>query len=283
MVTYKRCSEVDINSVYEAFQIGFSDYIIKINMSKDDFITRFLGPEGNCLEHSFVALDENKAVGVILGGIKVYEGIKTIRCGTLGIHPEYRGKGISNRLFELHKEEGIKNECKQLFLEVIVGNDRAVNFYKKLGYEKIYDLSYYSFDDTSKLKKYDITNVHIRKIDLSEFEKVIDKAKDIHINWQNDMDYVKKCDNTFYYGSYYGDELVGSLCISSNGKLSFLWIKSEFRGKGIATSLLNKACEELAISKIAVAFPNNNLLQGFLKHMNFKKDNINQYEMYLTL
>jgi len=53
MVTYKRCSEVDINSVYEAFQIGFSDYIIKINMSKDDFITRFLGPEGNCLEHSF--------------------------------------------------------------------------------------------------------------------------------------------------------------------------------------------------------------------------------------
>ncbi len=97
------------------------------------------------------------------------------------------------------------------------------------------------------------------------------------------MDYVKKCDNTFYYGSYYGDELVGSLCISSNGKLSFLWIKSEFRGKGIATSLLNKACEELAISKVAVAFPNNNLLQGFLKHMNFKKDNINQYEMYLTL
>ncbi|HDR7489227.1 TPA: GNAT family N-acetyltransferase, partial [Bacillus pacificus] len=141
MIQYKRCSEVNIDLVYGAFRDGFSDYIIKMEVSKEDFIKRFFGAEGNSLEHSFLALDGDKPVGVILSGIKVYESIKTMRCGTLAVHPNYRGIGVSQKLFELHKEEAIQNECKQLFLEVIVGNDRAIRFYNKLGYEKVYDLS----------------------------------------------------------------------------------------------------------------------------------------------
>ncbi|HDR3982008.1 TPA: GNAT family N-acetyltransferase, partial [Bacillus anthracis] len=83
MIQYKRCSEINIDLVYEAFRDGFSDYIIKMEVSKGDFIKRFFGLEGNSLEHSFLALDGDKPVGVILGGIKDYENIKTMRCGTL--------------------------------------------------------------------------------------------------------------------------------------------------------------------------------------------------------
>ncbi|PGZ06934.1 GNAT family N-acetyltransferase, partial [Bacillus cereus] len=151
MIQYKRCSEVSIDLVYKAFKDGFSDYIIKMEVSKEDFIKRFFGAEGNSLEHSFLALDGEKSVGLILGGIKVYETINTMRCGTLAVHPEYRGIGVSQKLFELHKEEAIQNGCKQLFLEVIVGNDRAINFYNKLGYEKVYDLSYYNLNDFTKI------------------------------------------------------------------------------------------------------------------------------------
>lgn len=79
MIQYKRCSEVSIDLVYKAFKDGFSDYIIKLEVSKEDFIKRFFGPEGNSLEHSFLALDGDECVGVILGGIKVYESIKTMR------------------------------------------------------------------------------------------------------------------------------------------------------------------------------------------------------------
>lgn len=137
MVHYKTCTEADIDWMYEAFQVGFSDYIIKMDISKEDFIKRFLGIEGNRLEHSFIALNEHEPIGIIMGGIKDYEGIKTMRCGTLAIHPDFRGKGVSHKLFELHKEEAIQNGCQQLFLEVIVGNDRVIQFYNKLGYEKI--------------------------------------------------------------------------------------------------------------------------------------------------
>lgn len=46
MIQYKKCSEVSIDLVYKAFKDGFSDYIIKLEVSKEDFIKRFLGQKG---------------------------------------------------------------------------------------------------------------------------------------------------------------------------------------------------------------------------------------------
>ncbi|HDR8441838.1 TPA: GNAT family N-acetyltransferase, partial [Bacillus cereus] len=203
MIQYKRCSEVNIDLVYEAFKDGFSDYIIKMEVSKEDFIKRFFGAEGNSLEHSFLSLDGDKPVGVILGGIKVYESIKTMRCGTLAIHPKYRGIGVSQKLFELHKEEALQNECKQLFLEVIVGNDRAIRFYNKLGYEKVYDLSYYNLKDMTKIIHKECKGIEVKQLDFPAFKVEIQKWLHVHINWQNDMDYIEKTNHTFY-GAYIG-------------------------------------------------------------------------------
>ncbi|MDE7546259.1 GNAT family N-acetyltransferase, partial [Bacillus cereus] len=187
MIQYKRCSEVNIDLVYEAFKDGFSDYIIKMEVSKEDFIKRFFGAEGNSLEHSFLSLEGDKPVGVILGGIKVYENIKTMRCGTLAVHPEFRGIGVSQKLFELHKEEALQNECKQLFLEVIVGNDRAIRFYNKLGYEKVYDLSYYNLKDMTKIMLKECKGIEVKQLEFVAFKVEIQKWLHFHINWQNDM------------------------------------------------------------------------------------------------
>ncbi|EJR54742.1 hypothetical protein IIM_01682 [Bacillus cereus VD107] len=282
MIQYKRCSEVSIDLVYEAFKDGFSDYIIKMDVSKEDFIKRFFGPEGNSLEHSFLALDDDKSVGVILGGIKIYESIKTMRCGTLAVHPNYRGVGISQKLFELHKEEAIQNECKQLFLEVIVGNDRAINFYNKLGYEKVYDLSYYSLNDFTIITNKDFKNIEIKQLKFQKFKVEIQKWLNFHINWQNDIDYIEKTNNT-YYSAYVDNDLKGTVCINEQGKISFIFVAKEYRNIGIATRLLQVAREELKLSSLSIGFPNNSSLQGYLKKCGFEKNSLAQYEMYHLL
>ncbi|NWK69735.1 GNAT family N-acetyltransferase [Bacillus paramycoides] len=282
MIQYKRCSEVSIDLVYEAFKDGFSDYIIKMDVSKEDFIKRFFGPEGNSLEHSFLALDDDKSVGVILGGIKIYESIKTMRCGTLAVHPNYRGVGISQKLFELHKEEAIQNECKQLFLEVIVGNDRAINFYNKLGYEKVYDLSYYSLNDFTIITNKDFKNIEIKQLKFQKFKVEIQKWLNFHINWQNDIDYIEKTNNT-YYSAYVDNDLKGTVCINEQGKISFIFVAKEYRNIGIATRLLQVAREELKLSSLSIGFPNNSSLQGYLKKCGFEKNALAQYEMYHLL
>ncbi|KAB2441445.1 GNAT family N-acetyltransferase [Bacillus luti] len=282
MIQYKRCNEVSIALVYEAFKDGFSDYIIKMEVSKEDFIKRFLGAEGNALEHSFLALDGDKSVGLILGGIKDYESIKTMRCGTLAVHPEYRGMGVSQHLFELHKEEAVQNGCKQLFLEVIVGNDRAINFYNKLGYEKVYDLSYYNLNDVTKLTNKDNKNVEVKKIEFQTFKLEIQKWLNVHINWQNDIDYIEKTNNT-YYGAYVDNDLKGTVCINEHGKISFIFVDKGYRNIGIATQLLQVANEKLKLASVSIGFPNNSLLEGFLKKNGFEKNALTQYEMYHLL
>lgn len=282
MIQYKRCSEVNIDLVYEAFKDGFSDYIIKMEVSKEDFIKRFFEPEGNSLEHSFLSLEGDKPVGVILGGIKVYENIKTMRCGTLAVHPEFRGIGVSQKLFELHKEEALQNECKQLFLEVIVGNDRAIRFYNKLGYEKVYDLSYYNLKDMTKIMLKECKGIEVKQLEFVAFKVEIQKWLHFHINWQNDMNYIEKTNHTFY-GAYIGNDLKGSICINEQGKISFIFIDKEYRNRGIGSKLLQVARDELNLESLLISFPNNSLLEGFVKKTGFEKNSLAQYEMYVFL
>lgn len=282
---YKNGLEASLDDIFEAFNVGFSDYIIKFTITKEEFMNRFFGPEGNSLEHTFIALDNKRPVGVILGGIKEFDGIKTLRCGALAVHPEYRGMGISQKLFELHKEDAIYNGCKQLFLEVIVGNDRAINFYKKQGYENIYNLSYYKIEDLSKIKEKVNDEILIKQIDFSEFEDFYHTIKGVHVNWQNDIDFIRKSNNSVYYGAYEYDNslLTGVLCINNFGKISFIWVENNYRCRGIASSMISFAVRQLDLSKLFISFPNNSLLEGFLKKIGFMRDKISQYEMFLPL
>ncbi|MDF2672995.1 MAG: N-acetyltransferase [Clostridiales bacterium] len=274
---------MNIEDVFEAFNQGFSDYIIKINMSKDLFVKRFFEVEGNSLEHSFIAYDDNKPIGVVLGGIKNYEGIKTSRCGTLAIVPDYRGKGVSQGLMELHRSEALKQECKQMFLEVIVGNDRAINFYNKLKYEKIYDLYYYTLNDVSRLKNQRKLNIIYRNINISQLKAVREKNCDVHLNWQNDMDYIEKSENQITLGAFINSKLVGVISGNKNSRISFIWVDNIWRNQGIGTSLVIRAAKELFLSKVTIGLPNNTSIQGFIKKLGFEKDKLSQYEMYYTL
>ncbi len=282
MIKYFKCSEVNENAIYEAFKIGFSDYIIQLEMPKDFFIKRFFGAEGNQLENSVIALDDDKPVGLNLGGIKNYEGVKTLRCGALCIHPDYRGTEVAKTLFKLHKEIAIENNCKQLFLEVIVGNDRAINFYKKNGYEKVYDIFYFSHSNPSEINAALQNDLRIEKVDMDVIKTLYPVIQDIHINWQNDFDYISQVEGQAHYGVFKGEKLVGGLVIHTKGKISFLWVSPELSHQGIAKALLNRAVKDLNITKLSINFPNNAKLLGFVKHLNFTRDQISQYEMYKT-
>lgn len=283
MISYKRCSEVKIDLIHDAFQIGFSDYIIKIQIPIELFKSRFFWTEGNSPHQSFIALDQNRPVGIVFGGIRNYEGIKTMRCGSLAVAPEYRGKGIGLKLMELHRSEAIKYGCKQLFLEVISGNDRAESFYKKLGYENIFNLVYYSFNRFKALDKTNNLGVNIKQADIKELKLVREKIKDIHINWQNDIEYIEKSKGQRTLAAYINEKIAGVISVNENTRINFLWVENGLRHNRIATNLIAKAAKELKLSKVTISFPNNASIQGFVNHIGFKREAVIQHEMYYTL
>ncbi|HOK42240.1 MAG TPA: GNAT family N-acetyltransferase [Thermoclostridium caenicola] len=283
MITFKRCTEANEDAIYQAFRTGFSDYILKIDMPMDLFLKHFLGPEGNSLEYSVIAFDGEKPIGLNLGGIREFDGLITLRCGALCVHPDYRGTGVSTRLFELHREIALENHCRQMYLEVIAGNDRAIRFYEKMGYEKVYDLVYYSHDNPAEIHGTLPSDLKVRRIGHEDLISLSEKIPDIHINWQNSFDYIRHIDGQIHYGVFRDARLVGALSMHPSGRINFLWVESGFRNRGIAKGLINHAAGELHPKKLAISFSGNAKLMGFVKRLNFKKDALSQHEMYMFL
>lgn len=283
MITYKLSSDVADNQIFEAFTQGFSDYFFPLTMKEEEFITHFFGPEGNEKEYSFIAFDEEKPIGIILGGIRIFDGLKTMRCGTLGLGPNYRGTGISKHLFELQKEVARKEGCQQLFLEVIRENYRAIAFYQKLGYAESTILKYYS----EQIEILPPLEVHppyqIEKINYEMIKGLRDSLICCHINWQNDTPYYENNTEDLYLAAYDEYRTIGMLAITPRGKINFLWVEPDYRMQGVGHLLISEASKQLLCEKISVCIPGNASLEGFFRKLGFHKEKIEQYEMYLSL
>ncbi len=295
------CMETDDRQIFEAFKLGFSDYSIKFDMEIEFFIERFFNLEGNQRAHSYVAFDEEKPIGVVLGGINHYDGLKTLRCGALAIAPDYRGKGVSQALMLEHETVAKTEECSQMMLEVLGDNHRGIHFYEKLGYLKTYILYYYALSRTTFLEKRESMSLIkqnqlksystysqpkiIKNDDLSEIKTYMN---DIHINWQNDFHYIEKLGNTFIYGIYQGSEhnprnLVSFVIINDQGKIYKVFTHPKHRGNSLGKSLLDHIFTEHRLEKLVYSTPGNSSIATFLHACGFKRESLYQYEMIKNL
>jgi len=284
MYRYINASETDRENVYKAFIKGFSDYMIRFEMNQEDFFSRFFGPDGNELDLSFVAFSGDEPVGVVLGGIRDFDGVKTMRCGALSIVPEHRGKGVSDRLLELHIETAKDRGCRQLFLEVIRGNDRAVAFYEKKGYEKIYDLHYYTLDKSDFSGNLSsVGYAELKEMSFADLHSLKEQFSDIHLNWQTDFQAMEKMNDIRYCGAYEGQLLKGVVAFRDTGKIYLIWVDRRSRKRHLGSLLMNKAIEMTDSPKMHISFSNHAGLSGFVKRCGFMKDELSQYEMYRLL
>lgn len=280
MYKFLKCSQVSDTEIFKAFNAGFIDYMIQVKMEEKDFISRFFGPEGNDRALSHIAYNaKHEPVGITLGGLKTNEALKTLRCGGMCVVPEERGKGLAYDLMKLHREEAERLGCEQLFLEVINGNDRAVSFYKKLGYEKIYDISYRSMeiDADFELDMKPDENLSIDRITFEELEELRNWDTS-HLPWQYSFDYFNKIE-TNCYGVKRNGSIIAGLA-SSGVKILYLWVHPEYRRKGIASHLVNRMISDNKPEKITMAYTNNNEIHTFANKLGMKLDNISQFEMY---
>ena len=280
MFQYKCCNEVAANDIYAAFSIGFSDYMIKLNSTQEEFEKRFFGPEGNQLQHSFIAYDGIEPVGLVLGGIRTFRGKRTLRCGTLCIAPEYRGKGISEELMRLHFQVGKEEKCDDYFLEVIKGNDRAVNFYHKLGYLPSGSLRYYQKAISEPLTSNRLQGVNVLETAFETFEALRDQNCDIQVNWQNEIDAFRGSERHRYFAAFDANQMMlGVLALSIGGKIEMIFVDRLHLRKGIGRRLIEEASEKLALEKLYACVPDLIGYEQFLTHLGFAKDPLEQYEM----
>ncbi len=283
MYRIMKCSEVSDLQIFKAFTDGFADYMIQIKMDEALFIDRFFGPEGNDRKLSYIAFREDKPVGVILGGVKIDENFKTLRCGGMAVIPTERGTGLAKRLIELHEKAGIEMGCRQLFLEVIDGNDRAIKFYKKSGYEKVYNLTYRLWKLEGKTPLIMDQNSLENRVEVMAFDDIhaLRKMDYSHLPWQGEFAYFKDLPCHFY-GIKDNDNVVAGI-VATSTRVFYLWVHPEKRQNGYAKALLNRIITDLKPEVLRITYSNNSEIHTFANHYKMANEPISQLEMYKWL
>ncbi|MGF6192925.1 GNAT family acetyltransferase [Serratia sp. 2723] len=72
-----------------------------------------------------------EVVGSVMGGYDGHRGSAYY----LGVHPDYRGRGIANALINRLEKKLIARGCPKIQLTVREDNDTVIEMYEKLGYE----------------------------------------------------------------------------------------------------------------------------------------------------
>ncbi len=70
-------------------------------------------------------------MGSVMGGYDGHRGSAYY----LGVHPDYRGRGIANALISRLEKKLIARGCPKIQLMVREDNDTVIEMYEKLGYE----------------------------------------------------------------------------------------------------------------------------------------------------
>lgn len=78
-----------------------------------------------------VAEVNGEVVGTIMGGYDGHRGSAYY----LGVHPEYRGRGIANALLNRLEKKLIARGCPKIQIMVREENDVVLGMYERLGYE----------------------------------------------------------------------------------------------------------------------------------------------------
>ncbi|ENA1728323.1 GNAT family acetyltransferase [Yersinia ruckeri] len=78
-----------------------------------------------------VAEVNGEVVGSVMGGYDGHRGAAYY----LGVHPDYRGRGIANALISRLEKKLIARGCPKLNIMVREDNDAVIGMYEKLDYE----------------------------------------------------------------------------------------------------------------------------------------------------
>ena len=77
-----------------------------------------------------VAEVNGEVVGTVMGGYDGHRG----SADYLGVHPEYRGRGIANALLNRLEKKLIARGCPKIQIMVREDNDVVLGMYERLGY-----------------------------------------------------------------------------------------------------------------------------------------------------
>lgn len=275
--TLENCSLEDI---VEVFNTAFSDYIISISLTQEQLANKILS-DGIRLPYSVGVFEECKLVGFILHALKEVEGRKIAYNAGTGIIPSKRRNGLSIDMYNFIFPILIKQQVKEIHLEVITTNERALNLYKKIGFEISREVVCVK------------GSIQVKQV-INEYKIAIVENYDWHLfqtfwditpTWQNAISAIENTKSTqLLIGAFDEANLIGYLVYNKLSKrIHQIAIHPNYRQKGIGHQLVSfikwHHSPEINILNIDLNSKESNKFCASISLTKF----ISQYEMKLNL
>ncbi len=234
-IAIKTLAGVPPADILAAFNHGFSDYAIPMNLSDETF--RFkLKSEGISTEHSAGAFADGKLAGLILHGIDIVEGQKRVFNAGTAVAPEFRGQKLAQRMYAyilpLLKEQGYRNHR----LEVLGSNIPAKKSYENAGFRNYRNIVSYKGIVDKTIREH----INIKEIEIPE-RNLARTFWNTEPTWQNDTPSLLRAKDRFKAtGAFINNTLVGYAVYDPiMGRIKQFGVLQEARRKGVGTALLS--------------------------------------------
>ena len=274
----------DFDAIHKAFIHGFSDYIIKFELTPRQF-QNHITLNAVDLNRSAGCFAGESPIGLSLNGFGEWDGKSTVYDAGTAVLPDYRRKGVSRAMFQWMVPQFRDEGFQQFLLEVISQNKPALRLYEKLGFERTRELLLLEAETLTGIDRQAPDGIEIREIHRHEnipFESFWDGLP----SWQNSLEAVQRSVNLKrLFGAFEGDTCVGYIVFSAGlGRLAQLAVNRAHRRNGIGTSLLREMQKDAGEQKLQVINLDESMTESvvFFQNRGFAKL-LGQFEMMMPL
>lgn len=272
--------EVAPNQLCQVFNEAFSDYVIPMQMTVTLLQQKMTG-ESIQLDYSAGAFQGDSLCGFILHG-RDESNPEVLYNGATGVVPTARGRHLIQELYEHFIPAYQKNGVKEILLEVIATNQKAIKAYENAGFQR--QRNFLCFKGEIPLKKSTANRVLVQKSNLPE-AAVISSFSDQVPSWSNSVASVKREKQlTTTWVALHENEIAGYISVFlASRRIRQIGVRKDLRRKGIGTALMQQAAEVLGnpFTLINVDAQNKGLI-AFLEKLGMTEI-LTQYEMKLSL
>lgn len=281
---YQFLTSTDFETLYNVFIKSFSDYIVKMQPTKEQF-KEMLTRRGVEFDISIGAYDGSELVGFNLNAIGLFNSEMTVYdCGT-GIIPEFRGKGIVKELFKNSYSTLGKYGASKYLLEVIEGNIAAIKVYKRLGFKESRFLQCFRLNTINNKHLPQNLNLDITLvIENNPAWELFQSFLDYQPSWQNTVESIcRSKEDKLIVTATQDNKILGyGVLYPNSGDIPQIAVVKEHKGKLVGETILSSLIHHSKSETVKVINVDSSATETIklLNNMGFQQF-VNQYEMVL--
>ena len=270
---------IDEKTLFRTFTSAFSDYAIRLDLSFARF-QYMLRSNSFSPQLSAGAFRGRKLVGLVLNGVRRYEGLPTVYDSGTGVMPRYRNRGICSDMFGMLLGRLNSAGIRQYLLEVLKSNTAALHVYEKLGFHINREFACF------KARRTQVTVRPCRPVESMPVAQILSDPYcrsfgDFIPAWQNSPEQIVSAANSVGAAVRDGGIVRGvGILNSMTGALHLLAVDRRCREEGIASSILAALLPYSLSENISVLNVDTRCtdMMGFLDRRGFSRTS-GQYEM----